>query len=494
MTYKFRERAFQISLYVSLFLMVYSLMLAQWHNTWTEALIIGLPALAIPYLIYQTIGDHFLSRVAYGLSYMIFSALHIHQGLGMIELHFGIFVLLALLMTFRDWAVIVSAAALIAVHHLSFMYMQAAQVPVYVLPESNLSFKIVMVHAAYVVAEASVLVIICLYSFKEAKQGNYFLNATEKMVDDNGKIWLSVTETDSHTPLTQRFEDIISTLKTTIGVIDGASKNLTDKTTNLVEQGNSMSKKMEVEMQQVQNIASATEQMSSTIQELVEHSQHVLTIAEQSQQASVSGQKAVTGSIESIEALSETLKQTKDKVNGMAASTADIKGVLEVIQNIAEQTNLLALNAAIEAARAGEQGRGFAVVADEVRTLASRTHQSTEEIQAMITRLVQASDESVNAVEVSISRLQSTIDTASESHEWLNTISSQNVDVLESANIMSTTLQQQGAASHEIATSTSKLSELTAELNQVGQDVVLITKDAEQISSELKTEAQRFRM
>jgi methyl-accepting chemotaxis protein len=493
MTYTFRYRAFQVSFLVNAGLMVYALALAGWHNSWAEAFLIGLPALIIPYFLYRLLGDHPLSRIAYGLSYMIFVALHIHQGAGMVELHFGIFVLLALLIVFRDWLVIVCAATLIAVHHLSFMYMQAAGAPVFVLPENELSIGIVMVHAAYVVVESAVLVAIAIFSLNEARQAEYFLRATEQMVDADGKIWLGELPIDKHTLLTQKFTDVIGKLRSTVSVIDESAGLLKKETEQLVDQGSRMAQDMSEEAAQVETIASATEEMSATIQELVALSEQVLAMANEQQQASQSGRASVTTMKETIMDLSKTLEVTKSKVNGLAESTSDIRGVLEVIQSIAEQTNLLALNAAIEAARAGEHGRGFAVVADEVRNLASRTHQSTGEIQSMIERLIQSGDESVESVGASIDRLQSTIDIANESYSWLDKISDYALSVLESAGTMSSTLAQQGEASGEIAASASRLNTLSGALNQKGLKVVEIAEDSEQISAQLKAEADQFR-
>ncbi|TCS40814.1 methyl-accepting chemotaxis protein [Reinekea marinisedimentorum] len=493
MTYAFRNRAFQISFLVNLGLMIYALALASWYGTWLQALIIGLPSLLVPYGLYRLLGDHTLSRIAYGFSYMIFSALHIHQGAGMIELHFGIFVLLALLIVFRDWLVIVAAAALIAVHHLSFMYMQAAGAPVFVFPAASLSFGIVMLHAAYVVVEALVLVAIAVFSLSEARQAEYFLRATDQMVDADGKIWLGELPIDKHTELTRKFAGVIAKLRSTIAMIDQSSGALKSETEQLVDQGNSMAQDMSDEAAQVDTIASATEQMSATIRDLVALSEQVLAMAGEQQQASQSGQASVGTMKETILELSQTLETTKSKVNGLAESTSDIRGVLEVIQSIAEQTNLLALNAAIEAARAGEHGRGFAVVADEVRSLASRTHQSTGEIQSMIERLVQSGDESVESVGASIARLQSTIEVANESHAWLDKISEHASSVLESAGTMSSTLAQQGAASEEIAHSANRLNLLSSALNQKGIRVVEIAQDTEEVSSRLKKEADQFR-
>src|SRR5690606_9575669 len=170
---------------------------------------------------------------------------------------------------------------------------------------------------------------------------------------------------------------------------------------------------------EVDRIAAATEQMSQSIGEVTALSKQVLQAATQAEQAAAEGRQSVGQTIQSVSALARQLGETGDKVNDVATATADIRKVLDVIESIAEQTNLLALNAAIEAARAGEQGRGFAVVADEVRTLASRTRGSTDEIKAMIEQLVTNSNKSVAVVQRSIEQLQDTRQHAEQSGKML---------------------------------------------------------------------------
>ena len=182
MQYHFRAQAYTISNFVNSGLMLLALALAGVHNTWLAAFLIGVPAWLLPWVLQRNLGDHLLARVSYGVSFMLFSALHIHQMHGMTEMHFGIFVLMAMLIAFRDYLVILAAAGVIAVHHLVFTYLQIQQADVYVLRVDELSMSMVFVHAAYVVVEAVVLVIICRNSLKEAQQAEFFVQTTELML------------------------------------------------------------------------------------------------------------------------------------------------------------------------------------------------------------------------------------------------------------------------------------------------------------------------
>lgn len=492
MDFPFRKQAFQISFFVSCGLLLLSFVLAAWHGSWLAALLIGVPAWLVPALLYRTVGNQLVSRVAYGCSYMLFCALHIHQSSGMTELHFGIFVLLALLIAFRDWLVIACAAAFIAVHHLLFLWLQLQGHAVYVLPTLDLSISIVLIHAGYVVAEALVLMLICHHSLKEAQQAQFFMQTTSEMQDQQGRIHLQFRQPTIQTRLTSKFCHVLTSLQATVALIDASAARLTDETSQLVQEGLTLTDRIDHKMREVARIAAATGQLSASSRDLVELATQVLMLAEQSSAAAGEGQATVARTIAVVDELSETLTGAREQVHQMAMSTKEIQHVLDVIQQIAEQTNLLALNAAIEAARAGEQGRGFAVVADEVRTLASRTHSSTVEIRQMIHRLVQNSAGSVAAVEQSLLKLTATVEIAGRSKSQIQLISTQVQQVLHSVNQMSSTLQQQGLASAEIAKSTSELSELAAEQQLQGRKVTDIAHHVEEISSQLKQEAEHF--
>lgn len=161
----------------------------------------------------------------------------------------------------------------------------------------------------------------------------------------------------------------------------------------------SQSKTNLVEQQEgVQTIASAAEQMGNNVQHIVDSMAQSAESAKQVYMASYKGQEVVTDAVGVIQKASEDMALSANKVNELNEKVGSITSMVDLIRGIAEQTNLLALNAAIEAARAGEQGRGFAVVADEVRNLASRTQQSTEEISALVEQLQESSIEAARVI------------------------------------------------------------------------------------------------
>jgi len=155
-----------------------------------EAIWIGLPSALLPTLLYFKLGGSLVSRLVNATSFMVFCALHIHQAHGMIEIHFGIFVLLAFLLFYRDWKPIVTAAAVIAAHHLSFNFMQAGGVGVYLF-ESNTGIGLVLIHAAYVIFETAILVYMSVLFNKEVLQSVELKEIGQHSSVFDGKIDLS---------------------------------------------------------------------------------------------------------------------------------------------------------------------------------------------------------------------------------------------------------------------------------------------------------------
>ncbi len=232
--------------------------------------------------------------------------------------------------------------------------------------------------------------------------------------------------------------------------------------------------------------------MSYSITELQKLAEQVGDNSAEAAQAALSGQQAVSATIRAVEHLSGQLTTTADRVNQMALASADIRKVLDVIQAIAEQTNLLALNAAIEAARAGEQGRGFAVVADEVRTLASRTQASTGEIKEIIDRLVSNSADSVQVVQQSVSQLENTRKNAAESDALLQSILQAARLVADSAKTMSSAIGQQNLASEEVARSAQQLKTMAEEQAEKSDGVAGSANSLADLSAILTQETKKF--
>jgi methyl-accepting chemotaxis protein len=248
---------------------------------------------------------------------------------------------------------------------------------------------------------------------------------------------------DELTALGGHFNAFTGKLRGVIGESLQAAGSLNQASQSLGEIAGNAQQHSQQQSQQMELVATAINEVSYAVQDVAKNAEHAASEVRLAEQQALQGQQNIDGSLRQIDQLSATIDQAVQVMQNLAQESTQIGSVLEVIRSIAEQTNLLALNAAIEAARAGEQGRGFAVVADEVRMLAQRTQQSTAEIQGMIERLQGNSEAAVKVINASSQASQQTVEQARQAGESLSQIAAslRNLTGL-NASIASATLQQ----------------------------------------------------
>ncbi|WP_375075830.1 MULTISPECIES: methyl-accepting chemotaxis protein [unclassified Pseudomonas] len=201
---------------------------------------------------------------------------------------------------------------------------------------------------------------------------------------------------------------------------------------------------------EIEQAATAVNQMTATVEEVAQNAVSTSEASRQSDQAAQGGQEQVRKTVDSIHLLARDVTETSDEIGKLAGNVREISQVVTVIRSIAEQTNLLALNAAIEAARAGEQGRGFAVVADEVRALAHRTQQSTGEIEQMIESIQRGTEHAVAAMQSSSTRADTTLTLARAAGDALDDIVQAIASITERNLVIASAAEQQAQVSREV--------------------------------------------
>jgi len=375
---------------------LYALALAPWHSTWAQALLVGGGTLLVMHLLKALIGGSRLFRCAMAAALMVMSALHINQSQGTVEMHFSIFVLLAFLIYYRDWLPIVVGAAVIAVHHLLFFYLQSQALGVWLAAEAN--WGLVFVHAGYVLVEAAVLVYLARQSYVDALEGEMLASMTTGMMGHADGMDLT-RRAQLRTPMLDSFNGFVGQLDQLVAGVQGNLRQVSDvgaavtaKAYQVREGADQQAAEANYMLQSMEALRKATAQVAHNADDAVRSAR---TVNEHAQQ----GNQGMQQIRQEVELLSDDLKETGGAVDSAAQLVSDIHQVIDVIKSVAAQTNLLALNAAIEAARAGEQGRGFAVVADEVRNLSQRTAASTTEIEDYINRLQRASASASQAMQ-----------------------------------------------------------------------------------------------
>jgi methyl-accepting chemotaxis protein len=233
---------------------------------------------------------------------------------------------------------------------------------------------------------------------------------------------MSIDTQDEVGQLASSFNRFTGQLQSLITAIASNCQDVNAIAQNLAASSHSTQSNTEEQQQSVDMIATAMNEMGATVHEIARNANETATAAKQSATETSSSQSIVNSSIEGINSLFEKMQTASEVIQTLAQDVGEIGSVLDVIRGISEQTNLLALNAAIEAARAGEQGRGFAVVADEVRTLAKRTQESTEEINTMIHKLQSGAKDAVTAMDEGIETARTSVENADKAGESLNNI------------------------------------------------------------------------
>ncbi len=269
--------------------------------------------------------------------------------------------------------------------------------------------------------------------------------------------------------LSEKFHKVLREMTSASAELASAA----EETSTVTRETNNGIRRQQSETEQV---ATAMNEMNATVNEVAKNASEAADAANNADNQAANGKQVVTRTIDAIEELADDVEQTAAAIRDLAKESDNIGTVLDVIRGIAEQTNLLALNAAIEAARAGEQGRGFAVVADEVRTLAQKTQQSTEEIHQMIERLQQGTSKAVTAMERSQSRARNGVDQAASAGSTLDAIK-EAVDTITEMNAqIASASEEQSSVAEEINKNISNISQV-AEQSATGAEQTSAASD-----------------
>ncbi|HDO1355366.1 TPA: methyl-accepting chemotaxis protein [Aeromonas veronii] len=251
---------------------------------------------------------------------------------------------------------------------------------------------------------------------------------------------------------------------------------------------------LEKQRQETASVAAAMTQMEASVREVAQAANQTLERVQDVEKASEMGRKVMAGNITTTHQLAGKLQQTGKVIGDVSAMSSQIGNILDVIRGIAEQTNLLALNAAIEAARAGEQGRGFAVVADEVRSLAGRTAQSTSEIQTMIENLQQGVAKAVTVMQECSREMDSCVDQSSHANNAMEEVQGIVVLISDMSSQIASAAEQQQATSADIATNLNRISDIS-DLNYQGIERVAETsQQLDSLAEQQESLVKRFRL
>lgn len=322
----------------------------------------------------------------------------------------------------------------------------------------------------------------------------YLLTALKRTVDDNAHLVQTMAKdlkggklngkysSQSQDELGETVHSLVGAykqLRDVVGEVREQSNLLTGSSEQLQDVSSQVNKLGESQKDRVGVIVTASSQLAATASDVASHCEHAATETQSTQEKATQGAKRSESSAGTIRQLAESIREAGDEIGDLAQQAASISTVIDVIKEIAEQTNLLALNAAIEAARAGEQGRGFAVVADEVRTLANRTQESTEEIESTISSLQQVAEQAVSAMNEACEKANTGEEEAMQTGEMLR-------DIVQSVTQVSGLIKQVATASDQQAKSAGEISQNIQQVDGSATDLVAQASEVSEIASQVK--------
>ena len=301
-----------------------------------------------------------------------------------------------------------------------------------------------------------------------------------------------VTTADELGQMGEAFNQFLNNLNGMIGQTAQVVQNVAAAAEQLSVNGSQVSKASREQSSQSIQVASSVEEMSVTANEMARNAQVMATTAQDLSGTAIKGGEAVANSIRGMEAVAHTMRESAERINLLGQRSQEIGEIIRVIEDIADQTNLLALNAAIEAARAGEQGRGFAVVADEVRKLAERTGKATKEISGVIETVQVGTKEAVASMGAGTTEVQSGVSLVKEAGARLNEIVEGVQQVTQMVEQMAASIEEQTRTTEHMAGGVQAVAALSQQNESSVEQVASASSDLSRMAAQLQSDLSRF--
>ncbi|MEN4960462.1 methyl-accepting chemotaxis protein [Pseudomonas syringae] len=365
--------------------------------------------------------------------------------------------------------------------------------------ELNSRYDALVLQREVVIAMCVIMGLLLLYAFCSIYRAlrltiDSLLGVTRRLGEGDLSARVAVVSKDEVADIANGLNLMADAFASSISHMDRTSCELTDVASRLGASIGLAKQSMNAQQAETEQVATAINEMTASVADVAQNTEGAALAADEANTASRNGLRIMHQAHSTIQALAEEVELSAQKVQALALHSQSIGGVIQVISTIADQTNLLALNAAIEAARAGEQGRGFAVVADEVRTLASRTQASTEEIRGIIQQLQGATDAAVQQMQAGQQKAHACISAASDASGSLSSISQGVERIVEMNTQIASAAVQQHAVSEDINRNVMEIRNSSGTL-MLGIDNNAVTADElARVASDMRNVVARFKL
>ncbi|MBU0593383.1 MAG: methyl-accepting chemotaxis protein [Gammaproteobacteria bacterium] len=290
------------------------------------------------------------------------------------------------------------------------------------------------------------------------------------------------------------FNQLVEAVRETLRSVSENVSQVSDSVGGLASSSSQVATSSAQQSEAASAMAASVEQMTVSINHVSDSAKDALSISRQSGTLSAQGGEVIHRTVDEMNQIAGTVRQASAAIDNLGQKSDQITSVVQVIKEVADQTNLLALNAAIEAARAGEQGRGFAVVADEVRKLAERTTKATEEIAAMVNSMQESARSAVSTMDDAVERVGSGAALAQQAGDAINQIKSGADQVVNVVNDISAALAEQSVASNDIAGHVERVAQMTEENSAAAGETASSAEHLHHLSVEMRSAVSRFKI
>ncbi|MDD0973717.1 methyl-accepting chemotaxis protein [Pseudomonas sp. TNT2022 ID681] len=343
---------------------------------------------------------------------------------------------------------------------------------------------------------ATVLTFVCalLLTRSIVKPIDEALHAAEQIAEGNLTQPIRAEGTDEAARLLKAMAKMQDKLRDTLQLISGSATQLASAAEELNSVTDESARGLQQQNNEIEQAATAVTEMTSAVEEVARNAVSTSEASKEATRSAGDGRDLVMETVTAIERMSTDVQSTATLISNLANESRDIGKVLDVIRGLADQTNLLALNAAIEAARAGEAGRGFAVVADEVRALAHRTQQSTSEIERMIGSIQGGTEQAVNSMRNSTERAESTLNIARGAGLALETITGAVAEINERNLVIASAAEEQAQVAREVDRNLVNINDLSVQSATGAHQTSAASNELSRLAVDLSSLVARFRV